>query len=64
MQTDPFYLFSDEDYETQYHISDRDLPNGHDECWLNQALVHPNDLTEVVEVTVPTVDVDIPTLSH
>ena len=64
MQTNPNYLSSDEDSQTQYHISDRDLINEHNKCWLNQVLIHPNDPTDVVEITIPIVDIDMPTLSH
>ena len=64
MQTDPIYFSSNEDFETHYHISGQDLTIDHDECWLNQVLIHPNDPTDVVEVTIPKVDVDKATLSH
>ena len=37
MQTDPIYWSSDEDTEIQYHMSDWDQTNDHDDCWLNQS---------------------------
>ena len=64
MQTDPIFLPSDEDSETQHHIFDRDLTNGHNQCWLNQVLMHRNVPTDIVEVTITNVDVAMPTLSH
>ena len=64
MQTDSIYLPSVEDIETQYPRSDRDLTKNHDKCWLKQVLIHPNDPTDTVQVTIPTYDVDLPTLSH
>ena len=64
IQTDPSYSSSDEDTETQYHMSDRDLTNDHDDCRLNQVLIHPNDPTDAVHVTTPNLDVDMPTLLH
>ena len=64
MQKDPMYLSGDEDSENHYHISDQDLANDHNGCWLNLILIHPNDPTDVIEVTIPIVDVDIPPMSH
>ena len=64
MQTYPIYLSSDEDPETQYQISDRDLINDQDGCWLNQVLIHPNDPTDGVAVTIPSVDVVAQQLKH
>ena len=60
MWTDPIYISSDEDTETQYHMSDRHLTNDQDDCWINQVLLYPN----AVEFTTPSVDVDMPTLSQ
>ena len=45
-------------------MSDRGLINDHHDCWLNQLTIHPNDRTDAVEVTIPSVDVGMPTLSH
>ena len=64
METYPIHLSSDEDFATEYYIFDRKLTNDHDECWLNQVLIHPKGPTDVVKVIIPNVDVDMPTLSH
>ena len=64
MQKDPIYLCCDEDFETHYHISNENLTNDHDECWLSPVLIHPNDPTDIIEVTIPGVDLDILRLSH
>ena len=64
MQKDLFYLSTEENTETQSHKSDQHLTNGHNECWLNQVQIHPNEPLDTVEVTILSVDADMPTLSH
>ena len=44
-------------------MSDRELKNNNDEQWLNEFVIHPNDPTGTIQVTTPTYDVNLPTLS-
>ena len=64
IQADPVCLSRHEDTETQCHLSGRDLTNDHNDCWLNQVLIHLNDPTDTVQVTISIYDLDMPILSH
>ena len=60
------YSSSDEETATQNPMTDQELTNctnDKDEQWLNQYTIHPNDRTDTVEVTNPTFDVNMVTLT-
>ena len=64
MQTNPIYLSSGEASKTQNHMPDRDLTNDRNSRRLYQVLIHPNNPTDTIQVTIPSVDLDMHKLSH
>ena len=54
MQTEPIYLSSKHDTESEYPMSDRDLADDDDaqNQALNQLLVNPNDPADAAKVTI------------
>ena len=54
MQTEPIYLSSKHDTESEYLMSDRDLAEDDDaqNQAINQLLVNPNDPADAAKVTI------------
>ena len=61
--TKPIYLSSGEDTESQNSLSNQELTNVGDTQRLNQLVIHASNPTDIAQLSIPTYDINIATLS-